>query len=89
MKKLAFFDLDGTLCLGGSLRVVQETLDAFDQLRENEVLPIIATGRSYYEVKELLTLLKAEHFVLSNGCYVRLAGKTIQNARKSSSGWLL
>ena len=85
MKKLAFFDLDGTLCSGGSLRVDQETLDAFDQLRENEVLPIIATGRSYYELKELLTLLKAEHFVLSNGCYVRLAGKTIQNAKFSAS----
>lgn len=42
MKKLAFFDLDGTLCLGGSLRVVQETLDAFDQLRENEALQRVA-----------------------------------------------
>ena len=84
MKKLAFFDLDGTLCSGGSLQVDQETITAFDQLRKNQVLPIIATGRSYYEVKELLMLLQAEHFILSNGCYVRLNGKVIQNAKFST-----
>ena len=50
MKKLAFFDLDGTLCSGGSLQVEEETIAAFRELKENEVLPIIATGRSFYEV---------------------------------------
>lgn len=85
MKKLAFFDLDGTLCAGGSLQVEQETIQAFDELRRNEVLPIIATGRSFYEVKDLLKQLQAEHFVLSNGCYVRFAGKTIQDAQFSHS----
>ncbi|WP_137662672.1 HAD family hydrolase [Enterococcus hulanensis] len=83
MKKLAFFDLDGTLCNGGSLQVEQEVIAAFSKLRENEVLPIIATGRSYYEVKELLAVLQTEHFILSNGCYVRFEGKTIQNAKFS------
>lgn len=85
MEKLAFFDLDGTLCAGGSLQVEQETIQAFDELRKQDVLPIIATGRSFYEVKDLLKQLQVEHFILSNGCYVRFAGKTIQDARFTHS----
>lgn len=81
MEKLAFLDLDGTLCAGGSLQVEQETIQTFDELRKQDVLPIIATGRSFYEVKDLLKQLQVEHFILSNGCYVRFAGKTIQDAR--------
>lgn len=83
MKKVAFFDLDGTLCSGGSLVVEQEIIEAFDKLRENDVLPIVATGRSYYEVEKLLRVLQVEHFILSNGCYVRFNGKTIQDAQFS------
>lgn len=63
MKKIAFFDLDGTLCSGGSLQVTQEMIKAFEALRKNEVLPIIATGRSYYEIKALLQILKVDHFI--------------------------
>ena len=85
MKKLAFFDLDGTLCSGGSLQVEEETIAAFRELKGNEVLPIIATGRSFYEVEELLALLEAEHFVLSNGCYVQFAGRTILDAKFSNN----
>lgn len=78
-EKMVFFDLDGTLCSGGSLQVGQEIITAFNDLKKNDVLPIIATGRSRYEVKGLLDLLRVEHYILSNGCYVHSAGRTIQN----------
>ncbi|MGG5373046.1 HAD family hydrolase [Enterococcus sp. AZ196] len=85
MKKLAFFDLDGTLCCGGGLQVEPEMIAAFSELRAKGILPVIATGRSYYEVKELLKQLRVEHFILSNGCYVRLAGKTLLDAKFSQT----
>ncbi|MDT2525019.1 hypothetical protein [Enterococcus raffinosus] len=34
MKKMVFFDLDGTLCSGGSLQVGQEIITAFNDLKE-------------------------------------------------------
>ncbi|AXG40030.1 Cof-type HAD-IIB family hydrolase (plasmid) [Enterococcus gilvus] len=79
MKKVVFFDLDGTLCSGGSLQVEPEVLTAFEVLRKTEVLPIIATGRSYYEVAELLDLLKVKNYILSNGCFIRFGEKILQN----------
>lgn len=50
MRKIAFFDLDGTLCSGGDLHVSLEIKQAFQSMRENEIEPVIATGRSFYEV---------------------------------------
>lgn len=47
MRKIAFFDLDGTLCSGGDLHVSLEIKQAFQSMRENEIEPVIATGRSF------------------------------------------
>lgn len=83
MKKMAFFDLDGTLCLGNSLALGDGLVEAFDQLRKNEVHPVIATGRSLYEVEELFHRLKIENFILAGGCYAHFAGETIINETMS------
>lgn len=83
MRKIAFFDLDGTLCSGGDLHVSLEIKQAFQSMRENEIEPVIATGRSFYEVQHLLTFLEVENYILSNGCYVKFKGKLIQNATMS------
>ncbi|WP_273708742.1 HAD hydrolase family protein [Leuconostoc mesenteroides] len=53
MRKIAFFDLDGTLCSGGDLHVSLEIKQAFQSMRENEIEPVIATGRSFYEVHSI------------------------------------
>lgn len=83
MRKIAFFDLDGTLCHGYSLALGDGLLEAFDQLRENEVQPVIATGRSFYEVKDLIHKLKVENFILSDGCYAYFDGVTVLNEKFS------
>lgn len=85
MKKMAFFDLDGTLCQGNSLILGEGLVEAFDQLRKNEVHPVIASGRSLYEVKELFHQLKIETFILAGGCYAHYAGETILNETFSNS----
>lgn len=85
MKRMAFFDLDGTLCQGNSLVLGDGLVEAFDQLRKNEVHPVIASGRSLYEVKELFHKLKIETFILAGGCYAHFAGETILNETFSNS----
>lgn len=83
METIVFFDLDGTLCEGGSLQVTDELIKAFAELRKNQIQPMIATGRSFYEVEGLLKLLNVENFILSNGCYVQFEGETLLNAQFS------
>ena len=48
-KALAFFDLDGTL-LDEHSQITPEISEAMHRLRQNDVLPIIATGRTETEV---------------------------------------
>lgn len=79
MKRIAFFDLDGTLCQGNTLVLGEGLVEAFDQLRKNEIHPVIASGRSLYEVKELFQKLKIENFILAGGGYAHFSGKTIIN----------
>ncbi|MCH4163727.1 MAG: Cof-type HAD-IIB family hydrolase [Lentilactobacillus diolivorans] len=77
--KLAFFDLDGTLCDNGPLSVTQTTFAAIQKLKHENVLPVIATGRSYYEVHDLLKMLDLHTFILANGCYIVHDDQVIQN----------
>lgn len=77
--KLAVFDLDGTLCDAGTLAVSAATIAALDHLKATGVLPIVASGRSYYEVKDLLELLDLHTFILANGCYIVYHDQVIQN----------
>ena len=48
-KALAFFDLDGTL-LDEHSQITPEISEAMHRLRQNDVLPIIATGRTETEI---------------------------------------
>jgi Cof subfamily protein (haloacid dehalogenase superfamily) len=85
MKKRIFFDLDGTLCRGYGLELETEIIEAFEHLRETDVQPVIATGRSYYEVKPILQTLQVNDYILSDGCYAFFNGKEIVNETFSSS----
>ncbi|MCH4176539.1 MAG: Cof-type HAD-IIB family hydrolase [Streptococcaceae bacterium] len=79
MKKIVFIDLDGTLCVGGTLKIKKEVKDAIFKLQENNISPIISSGRSLYEIKDLLSELKINSYILSNGCYIVLENEVIQN----------
>ncbi|MEZ7792653.1 HAD hydrolase family protein [Niallia circulans] len=47
--KIVFFDLDGTL-LTSELTVSDSSIAAIKKLMENEIEPIIATGRTLIEI---------------------------------------
>ncbi len=78
---IVFFDLDGTLCPDNDLQVPPEVVAAFSGFRERRILPIIASGRSLYEVRPLLKKLNVDSYILANGCYVVFQGTVIQDYR--------
>jgi HAD superfamily hydrolase (TIGR01484 family) len=49
-KALVFFDLDGTL-LDTQSKISKENQQAIQALRQNNILPLIASGRSPQEIK--------------------------------------
>ncbi|AYG00709.1 Cof-type HAD-IIB family hydrolase [Lactococcus allomyrinae] len=75
-KALAFFDLDGTL-LNSKSQLDEEVILALHQIRENGVLPFIATGRGHFELDNIMKLTGISGAVAMNGQYIILNGETI------------
>lgn len=75
-KAIVFFDLDGTL-LTSNIDVADNTVKAIEKLRNNHILPIIATGRSLFEIEHILQRTGIDSFVAMNGQSVIYQGKEI------------
>ena len=73
---IVFFDLDRTL-LNNDSGVDPEVATAMDQLRQNQVLPVIATGRNLYEIVAALQSTKIDTIVSGNGANIHLNGRDI------------
>lgn len=69
MKKVVFFDIDGTLLDHGQ-KVPESTLEALQQLKENGVFVAIATGRAPFMFENIRKKLDIDSFVSFNGQYV-------------------
>lgn len=76
---VVFFDLDGTL-LRDDKSVAPDTVQAISDLRQNNVLPVIATGRNVFEVQYVLDQTGINTIVSANGSYVASRGKQIYAA---------
>lgn len=79
IKRIVFFDLDGTLCPNQDMQVAPELIPLFREFKNDGTLPVIASGRSFYEVAPLLDQLQVDSFILSNGCYIVSQGQVVQN----------
>lgn len=75
-KALAFFDLDGTL-LNAKAQLDNEVVTAIHQIRENGILPFIATGRGHFELDQIMKDTGITGAVAMNGQYIILDGQTI------------
>lgn len=75
-KAVVFFDLDGTL-LQDDKSLAPSTLKAIDQLRKNDVLPVVATGRNIFEIQYVLDQTKIDSIVSANGSYVQYEGRKL------------
>ena len=73
---LAFFDLDGTL-LNKNSELDESVRQALHTIRDNGILPIIATGRDHFELEELMAQSGITSAIAMNGQYIIVDGETI------------
>ncbi|BDZ29556.1 Cof-type HAD-IIB family hydrolase [Lactiplantibacillus sp. WILCCON 0030] len=71
---VVFFDLDGTL-MRDDKTVAPSSVAAIKQLKANQVLPVIATGRNVFEVADIMRQTGIDSIVSANGSYVQYKGK--------------
>lgn len=77
---LAFFDLDGTL-LDAQSKITPEITQAMHQLKQNNVLPIIATGRTEVEIQQIRQAAGITSNIVMNGAFIRIDGKEVYNEK--------
>ena len=75
-KAVVFFDLDGTL-FDNEKNVSDENVAAINELRANNILPVIATGRNIFEIQDVLDATGIDTVVSANGSYVQYKGKEL------------
>ncbi len=75
---LAFFDLDGTL-LDGEANITPEIAEAMNQLKQNKVLPVIATGRTEIEILNIRAAAGITSNIVMNGAFIRIDGEEVYN----------
>jgi Cof subfamily protein (haloacid dehalogenase superfamily) len=84
MKKIVFFDIDGTL-LDQEKKLPRSTKKAIQLLKENGVFVAIATGRAPFMFTSLKKELDIDSFVSFNGQYVVFENEAIyKNPLKQS-----
>ncbi|HIY56725.1 MAG TPA: Cof-type HAD-IIB family hydrolase [Candidatus Tetragenococcus pullicola] len=81
---IAFFDLDGTL-LDDHSEVTNEVAEAMKQLQLNNVLPVIATGRTEKEIIQIREQAGISSNIVMNGAFVRVDGKKVYSEEISKS----
>ncbi|MBP0485245.1 HAD-IIB family hydrolase, partial [Sagittula salina] len=69
-KAVVFFDLDGTL-FDNQKNVSDDNIAAINQLRENNILPVISTGRNIFEIQYVIDATGINSLVSANGSYVQ------------------
>ncbi len=67
--RIAFIDLDGTL-LNVFGKVTSQSVKAISLLKNNNIIPIIATGRHDEGINHIASKLNVEYYIANNGAYV-------------------
>ncbi|MWP49789.1 MULTISPECIES: Cof-type HAD-IIB family hydrolase [unclassified Gilliamella] len=73
---IVFFDLDGTL-FNSQIDVLSSSLEAIKKLKQNNITPIIATGRTPCEVFDLMKKTKIDSIIGMNGQVVLYKGEKV------------
>ena len=76
MKKIVFFDVDGTLVTRNN-HIPKSTKNAIKALKENGIIPVIATGRAPVLVREIVEMLDIDTFIAMNGQYIVHEGNVL------------
>lgn len=75
-KAVVFFDLDGTL-LNEKSTLDHDVIDCVKQLKANNVLPVICTGRTDCEITDICEQSTIDTTITLNGQHIMLNGKEL------------
>lgn len=75
-KALVFFDLDGTL-LNDQSKIDSDVIEAIQTMKENNIIPFIATGRSPIEIQKIAKGSGIDSFIGLNGQIVQYEDKEV------------
>ena len=75
-KAIVFFDLDGTLLMDDK-SLSPANVQAIHELEQNNILPVVSTGRNIFEVRYVLDETGMDSIVSANGSYVQFEGKRL------------
>ncbi|MCA5012924.1 MULTISPECIES: Cof-type HAD-IIB family hydrolase [unclassified Enterococcus] len=76
IQAVAFFDLDGTL-LNEKSEITSEISTAIQALKDNHVLPLIATGRTIVEIEHIMKDSGIDSAIVMNGQLIQVEGKNV------------
>lgn len=80
--KIVFFDIDETLLVKDKDYIPDTVVPALQKLKENGIIPAIATGRTPSnfppKIKQLIQQTQIDLFVTMNGQYVSYQGKALE-----------
>lgn len=76
IQAVTFFDLDGTL-LNEKSQITPEITHAIKALKENNVLPMIATGRTVVEIEHIMKASGIDSAIVMNGQLIQVEGKKV------------
>jgi Cof subfamily protein (haloacid dehalogenase superfamily) len=76
MIKAVFFDIDGTLLSFKTHKIPESTLQAIQELQKKNIKVIVATGRSFHQIKDLNNI-KFDGYITFNGNVCLTADKEI------------
>ncbi|ALS00537.1 HAD family hydrolase [Enterococcus silesiacus] len=76
IQAVAFFDLDGTL-LNDKSQITSEITKAISSLKANNVLPMIATGRTVVEIEHIMKDSGIDSAIVMNGQFIQVEGKKV------------
>ncbi|MGX7030246.1 Cof-type HAD-IIB family hydrolase [Vagococcus zengguangii] len=83
IQALVFFDLDGTL-LNDQSQITDDVAQSLKKMRENGIIPFIATGRTNTEITDILKKTGINSFITMNGQYAVFEGQEIINHKISA-----
>lgn len=74
--QVVFFDIDGTL-IDKNKKPADKTIDALNQLKENNIKVILCTGRSSIHFEDIREMFHIDSYICFNGAYAVYEGDVI------------